>query len=657
MVMAKEPTTPEHEIDIILTNTLSDELAHDDNNHLNNVLRDELRKARECAKPPIVLVIGNPPSSDSFGPHSTGSNFTEIEKLLSDFRPEKSERQTRQNIQKQIGNDFMKFLRWSADKVLSCEMGVLALVLPSTFLAHPTYRPARKWMISNFAEFWVLDFDRDLRTGVRSSSLFNSRQGRVLLLATHKRPIPNGKKGRLYYKAITDLTRSKKKLFLNKKHEIHEFLELFDQYKIEDRSKSLRPVHSNYDRKLYSQFWAIHPERQKPKAGERCIFLRHCSGIKLAPTALFVHPKRPLLQRRSQEIGDMNRSYEDIREQWFAGQRKPPSKSKFTPEVRERIHTAAGLNSCYKTYAFRPFVSMQLLLDNELLRVLSGIGGGGTRLRPEIVAAYSHKNTVGIAIAPSPIDIGDDLHRFATFCWNMPDNDLCSRGNAHIFCNEFPENKPPRNKKWDPEPINNINNKLLKKISEIDSTISSKDIVYYVYAVLCSSTLLDAFADAYFTASAKENIPRVPLVGNASVMRFLIGKGKELAALENPLELRPSQPLFKKYEGLFKAPFNLTYYQADEDLNEIRLYGNGKKIEIVLPDIPDELLRLTISGYSVVQCWLKFHSYAYTRSQFNQDEYRELLSIISSLSKQLKIIEQIDLCMEQIINGKIELML
>lgn len=190
MVMLDMPGPSNHIIDIFLTNTLSNELAEGDEDSPHSVLRNEVLRAHECAKPPIVLAIGNPPSSDSFGPHTTGPNFSGIDLLLNDFRPERTERRKRQNTQKQVRNDFMKFLRWSANKVLASDMGVLAMVLPSTFALHPTYSHARKWLTQHFAEFWILDIDSDLRTGVRSSSLFNTQQGRMMLVATHTGRIP-----------------------------------------------------------------------------------------------------------------------------------------------------------------------------------------------------------------------------------------------------------------------------------------------------------------------------------------------------------------------------------------------------------------------------------------------------------------------------------
>lgn len=655
MLMLDVPEGPKHKIDIILTNTLSDQLASGGGDHPNSVLRNEIRKARDFARPPIVLVIGNPPSSDSFGPHSTGTHFSTIDTLLENFRPPRAGRHARQNIQKQIGNDFMKFLAWSADKVLASEMGALALVLPSSFAAHPTYRHAREWLIAHFSEFWVLDIDRDLRTGVRSSSLFHTQQGRMLLIATHTGTVPNQLEGRVYYAAIIDRTRAQKRDFLIAGRSNNEHRAIFALHNINQESKSFRPASSEYDRQLYKQFWAIHPAKKYPGPDERCVFLRHCSALKLAPTALFVHPNSLVLQRRTMEISNASKSYAELHSSWFQGQEKPPPEKKLTPQVRARLKVIAPIATHYRPYAFRPFVSERLLLDNEVLRILGKTAGGGTRARPEVVSAFADSNTVGIAIAPSPIDIADGLHRFATFCWDLPDNDLCRRGNAHVFCNAFPANKTGRGE-WDPTPRNNISDHCLAKIRELQPNISTTDVVFYVYATLCSGVLLETFAEAYFTASASENIPRVPFVRNVDAMQLLVDKGRQLASLENPAEVHEILEWVRPLEGHFQTPFSLKKYKVDEELGEIRLFGDKPEPEVTLPDIPEELLSLNISGYSVVICWLKFHSYPYTRTQFGQEDYRELLKLLSVLSRQLRLIEEIDVVMNRIISKDLELL-
>ena len=96
---------------IILTNTLCDALEISDHNDVeSSLLQQELDLAKGFSTIPITLIIGNPPSSDSIS-HSEGENFSIISDLLDDFRPPDEERNSRSNIQKQITNEFTKFLK------------------------------------------------------------------------------------------------------------------------------------------------------------------------------------------------------------------------------------------------------------------------------------------------------------------------------------------------------------------------------------------------------------------------------------------------------------------------------------------------------------------------------------------------------------------
>ena len=89
----------------------------------------------------------------------------------------------------------------------------------------------------------------------------------------------------------------------------------------------------------------------------------------------------------------------------FAKQDKPPKIEKIIAfenalnECENRSVMDQTLADNIKPYSFRPFFTSNVLLWKELLVKYSHIGGGGTRLRPEIISAYSHKDTIGFAMA------------------------------------------------------------------------------------------------------------------------------------------------------------------------------------------------------------------------------------------------------------------
>lgn len=633
---------PLDNVSIILTNTVCDELEQVDEVERTpeNLIEVEQAEARKLVRIPITLVIGNPPSSDSTA-RNEGENETIIRRLVNDFRPPEEDRRNRQNTQKQMRNRFVEFLRWSCNKLIAGNPGILALILPSSFAEQSSYTQARKWISEHFNKIWVMDIDSDARTGVRSSSLFNTLQGRLLLVAITGFPGHNDGDTEFSYYNITNLTREGKLTFLSEER-IDE-LATYTRLELDD-NVVFRPG-IPFDRNFYDRFWQLHPAGNTPLEGENYIFERHCSGLKLAPTAMFVHSNKDLLYRRTREIADQTRTKTEIKETWFSGQDKPPRDNKLTDGIRaslNRILENQNVNTLpILRYSFRPFLNMHAFIHAPFLREMSRQCGGGTRLRPEVIAAFD-QGSFGIAIAPSPKEIGDRLHRFASFCWHLPDNDLCTRVNSHVFCNRFP-NYGLDGRENGFRAIPNINPRLVRAIAHLLDLTEARaldEIVFYVYALLCSDTYLDSFEGALFTTTGTEWIARIPITSNATIFRNLSQKGRRLAVAENyniPTGLSPELEIF---HGHYDTPFRLRGFENNVDEEALILKGNTQ--EITLTPINREILLFKVSGYNVVDTWLKFHSYRYTRSVFTKIEFTELLQLLRRIQIQLELVREID---------------
>ncbi|MBW7991996.1 MAG: N-6 DNA methylase [Planctomycetes bacterium] len=637
-------------VEIVLTNTLSDALENEDAVQADNLIAVEQAVAREKVRPPIRLVIGNPPSSDS-PPMGDPRNFTIIEALRQDFRPPEHERRTRQNTQKQLKNAFIYFLRWSCNKVADNEIGILCLVLPRAFAENPSYEYARKWLLSHFRVVWVLDIDLDGRTGVRTSNLFRTLQGRMLLLATTASDNHQLENAIIYHGSIAEFNREQKIDELSRNRTLEQYFEIFRTIPISE-DYSFRPT-PTFDNEKYSLFWPLYPEGNTPSEDEHYIFARHCSGLKLQPTSLLIHANSDILRRRSQQIGDLSRSVDALKTHWFKGQKKPPGNNKFTEAVRLALGTAgrAGADVICR-YSYRPFVTLSLLMTDDVLTAL-GATPGGSRSRPEVRSAFQTRETVGIAVAPSPKEIGQRLHRFASFCWFVPDNDLASRGNAHIFCNRFPSYKRGR-RSWDPTPLPNINAELIqhyKQSPDQSDEYVAQCIVYYVYAVLCSDTFLDSFEGALFKI---RNCPKIPFPADRDLFWSLAEKGQRLANLENPESPCELGESLTELLDSFASSFRLKKYQISNSTNCVRLFGEEGEVFNVGP-IDVGVLDFEISGYSVLKEWLKIHSYVYTRTPFTIEQLRGLLILIHKIQQQISSIRQIDTDLSEVLSDNMHL--
>lgn len=647
-VVEKQLGQRKHSTNIILANTLSDYVFGADVNE-DTIEGHELMRANAVASMPLKLLIGNPPCSDTLRQIGRG-DFRVIDQLMEDFRPPVESRRSRQNLQKQISNPFMQFLRWGCKKLMDTPShSVLSLVVPASFLEAESYKYARKYLSENFSNAWIVAVDADARTGIRSDSLFYTLQGRAVIILTREYGREQGF-STYHFANYATLNRYEKESMLSAS--IEKIVSSFNVHTMNAESYTLIPS-KPFDQESYNKFWAVSSEDE-----QTAIFLNHCSGIKLAPTAAFTHVKAAMLKRRSKDIatGGVVSGHP-----WFVHQDKPPKDEKV-----EAFYSA--LNACGNAksiddllsnnihrYSFRPYLTSNVLLWTDLLKQYARVGGGGTRLRPEIIKAYSDENTIGFAMAHAPKDLNPTLSQFVSFCWYYPDNDMCTRGNSHIYMNQYPQKRGEGM-------INNVNGELLAALVEETGKNESeltKDIVFYTYAILCSQVYLDEFEGALFTVNQSDKRARVPIVKDKELFLKIVEFGKQIAELEK-VDYIPENIIGYNYEDLMsKVPigFHLSNvaHPFDEE-NELLILTDGTiKIPIYCPLA---LQHLNISGYDVIKSvWLKFNSYNFTHCEFTKNDMESLLNFLNTIATHAEYVAKVDDLVRGILNGNVELII
>lgn len=572
---------------------------------------NEQRKAKKLSEPPLTIIIGNPPCSDSVDINNEGKI---IAKLMNDFRPKV--RKGRSNKQKQLANEMTKFLRWCLFKAEKSRPSIFALVLPSTFAQNESFVNARKYLVEHVSEMWVLDFDVDNRAGHNAENLFNTLQGRLLLVGTLREldlSIPH-----IHYKCIYPLSKREKIEFFNAD------VDLADWEDVKIGKRYLFKPTLDVNEELYSKFWHLKSEY------EPAIFDRDCSGLKLAPTHLLVHFSKGTLKRRSRFIADENNTYEQIKDCWYKGQMKPPAQKKLTHEVKKAL---ANSDMRIVDYSFRPFLTASFILDNSLMDALRNTPGGGMRERPEVQAAYSDEGVFGFAVAPAPADISPVIKKFSSFCWYIPDNDLATRGNAHIFCNRFPEYKAG-GKEWEGKAVTNINKNLLQRLVAIFGESVNQltdDIVYYSYASLNSNFYMKAFEGKLHTVAGEW--ASIPITSDKSLFESMAKVGKNMANIERKEYKAKESTLITVLENVSSnnyQEFKLSDYQISE--GKIILLDEHESA-IVSVGVSDTILRFEASGYNIIEQWLKYHRYAYYRKVCSNEDIHDLFNLIGRIAE------------------------
>ncbi len=602
---------------ILLTDTLSDNLVKSLPEPRND-FDAELFEANKLSAPPIEVVIGNPPST-IFQKSEASRDI--IEKLLNDFRPAKGAEATdRMNTQKALNNEAYRFLRWSAQRVIESGSGIVALVLPGSFIYAPSFSHARKWLLDHFDHLYVLELDGDARTGFAEGSLFNVQQGRAVFFAVKK-----GGQGTsmVRHLSVVDFGLDGKRRFLRETDPLEKFVDLA----VEKDFKYSFTKQAAFPRELWSRCYPILDGKEGGLPG---VFKSKCSAAKLSPIALLFHTEKPILLRRSKSISREVGSgtlISQVIPTWFYGQRKPPKANKLTADVARSLGDAAT-EAGVKPYTFRPFVDGYVQDDVALYGALSEAPGDGFRDRPEIRRAYA-AGALGIAVSPAPKDLGETLTRFASFAWSMPDNDIASRGNAMIYCDKYSD--------YEDVPVaSNITNAFSAYFDFSDD--APRAALYYCYAVLNSGVYLEMFEGVLFSSSV---IPRIPVVADPDARKAIVALGEQAALLENGHLACDLPSLGEAVWPADLIEFELSKFEVLPAQGEVHFF-QLKKLVVKIVGISPEILALRISGHNVIDKWLRERTYPYLRRTFRKGDLDSLQRLIARIETQSSILAQVD---------------
>jgi len=683
---------------ILLTDTLADNLLHTPVLGADG-FSDELREAATLVQPPLRVVIGNPPSSI----RPVGDSVrTVIERLLDDFRPPVKSLSDRQNIQKALNNEAFRFLRWCAQRVMDSGRGIVAVVLPGAFAHAASFKYARLWLAKHFHSIYVLELDEDARAGGATQSLFQVLQGRLVLLATlrgdasnaqanaitgsataadrSRTPRRESKSGggvdlqtvnpalssesaeshsttvnvspsavlpttvaatsgsntaKVSWHSISALSIAEKNRYLAASPDLGSF----DPVDIDKEPWLFTPVQS-YPVSAWMQCWPLTKTR-----GHVGIFAQKCSGIKAAPTAVLFHTSDAILQRRCSELASGTR-YTDVEliRKWFSGQMKPPRPEKLTPTVRAALGGVAGNSDFRKPYLFRPFVRGRLVDSEPLWSALEASPGGGTRSRPEVRSAFA-QGAVGIAVAPSPKDVGQTLTRFAAFAWDLPDNDVAARGNAMVYCDMYPTTSAK-------DRSSALRSNLTSAIEKyfLFATNPSRYALFYTYAVMSCTAYLEAFEGALYVSADPDSPPRVPIAVDEAARRRLCDLGEKIAACEDFTVVVAPLPTLTACWTTGVTEIDYRDFSFEEESQTLTLEGEGR-VTIVIRGVPVRVMGARIAGHQVIKTWLRERKRSYLRGTFKHRDLQELLEVMSRIERQYELLEQVDCEVTAILTG------
>jgi Type ISP C-terminal specificity domain/N-6 DNA Methylase len=620
------------QINLFLTDTLSDQLA-DSGSSATDGFSIERAEAGTMAKIPLRVVIGNPPSSTHVASKAPRKL---IEEAMEVFRPPKSECTDRQNVQKATNNEAYRFLRWCSQKVLDSGKGILSLVLPGSFAYAVSLKYVRKWLMNHFQNVYVILIDADARTGANTDSLFKVQQGRLAVFAILNPTLHNANvEGIQHGEDIGFLDISAKKLaekieFLN---DVENGVQGFQPLHVDSSTYNFTPTWQ-YEKQAWDKSWPL-----RNAYNQTGFFISKCSAIKLAPSSLLFHTEKPILIRRAIAVSSKNKGafveYKTLKSSWWEGQSKPPTATKFTEGVRTALGKAVTSPTInILRYSYRPFVNGFVIANDNIFEELGKTAGNGTRKRSEVRAAFD-QGACGLAVAPGPLDLGGTLTRFVSFIWHLPDNDLAARGNAMVYCNRFPEEQ--KQAKWDPTAKTNVCEAIKDLFEGPDPDLRS---LFYAYGIMSSPAYLSAFESVLYTSANPEKPPKIPIIADPKIRTIVTFLGRIAAQCEREDYEVPIPSGVSLIWKETSDEFSLQKENIDVEKGTISLMGmNGEAASI--NGINPEVLTTRISGHMVVSKWLRERHFVYLRRTFRHSDLDDLVSLISRITLQIKILERI----------------
>jgi hypothetical protein len=201
----------------------------------------------------------------------------------------------------------------------------------------------------------------------------------------------------------------------------------------------------------------------------------------------------------------------------------------------------------------------------------------------------------------------------------------------------------------------------LSSLLKIDGVALATEVVFYIFAILCSQVYLDEFEGALFTVNRADMRPRIPMVNNADVFKQLAELGQKVAELEKrdyiPRNLaRYDYNVIKaQVPSNFKLSWSRTIQPFNEDDETITLTDG--RIDITIP-CPLDVQRINIAGYEVVKnAWMKFNSYDFTHCSFTPEDMESFLNLVNKLLEYVELVGEIDVVMHNVIEGRYPLIL
>lgn len=547
---------------------------------------DIAKKIKE--KTSILVVFGNPPYSIS---SENRSEF--IEGLIMDYKKDLTERKYN------LDDDYIKFIRFGQWKIEQNGEGILGFITNNSYLDQPTFRKMRESLFKTFNKIYILNLHGDLRSDKEvdegtDENVFDIKKGVsiVLFIKTKSHVTKN-----IFYKDVYG-KREKKYLFLNGSN----------IYKT--KWKKVKAEKPNYYF-IYKKFEG--KETYKKFVSIKDIFYKNSICVLTKKDNFIVSRTNDELKNRLNKFISHRYSKSDLEEEFDIHDikvRNSKGKRIFEWSIDEAriILKSNGINEkLFHSYNYRPFDIRAIYFDDYMI----------SRSRKEIMKHFIQKNNLGLLIGRAGQNVKTDIWDLVFVSQNITDQNMFYRGGATIFPLYLFDNENTKD---------NVKLYILELLQKIfGKKISSKDLFFYIYAILHSTKYRKKYADFL-----NLEFPRIPITTNYTVFKRFVKYGNNLVDIHflKSSDLKNNVSEFPQRGTNIVEKIRYDEKQQKIFINENQYFGK----------ITSNLWESHIGGYQVLEKWLKDR----IKIQLNLDEISTFLNIVSAVKQMQDISCKID---------------
>lgn len=573
---------------------------------------------------PILVVLGNPPYSG----HSSNTGEW-ISNVIKEYYQVDGKPLGEKNT-KWLQDDYVKFIRFAQWKIDEAGEGVLGFITNHSYLDNPTFRGMRQSLMNSFDEIYILDLHGNslkkekAPDGSKDENVFDIQQGvAIAFFIKYKK----GKKKQIYHQEIYGLRETK-----------YDWLDKHDIKNVKWNKIFPRPEFHLFiptDNKLANHYYSFFKITE--------IFPVNSVGIVTARDNFVIDFERKTLERRIKEFVDPKVD-EDILKQTYGLNENQNWKIR---EQREKLKKDLDWKDSITKILYRPFDERWILYHDDMIE----------RSRKDVMSQLQNEN---IALVTSRQTNSDFRHVFVTLSiteFNVTGT-AGSYGSGYIFpLYIYRKAKIAPKKKtvaltqllmFEPEVgyeaiLSNISQEVRKILQNnfdkpflnpLDGEkkiegFGSKDIFYYIYAILYSNIYRTKYAEFL-----KIDFPRIPFTKDYKLFIHLGKLGKKLA----DLHLLQSNDLAK---AISKFPFTKINKVEKLKYEDDKVWINNEQY---FDGVKENVWKYQIGGYQVCEKWLKDRQ----GRTLTVEEIQTYCKIVTALTKTIELQIEIDKYFEEV---------